>query len=58
MCGRAYLGKGDLKSAVIALTNVQTLEPGRTDNDEAENPDKVLDEAKQRLEQAASAEAR
>jgi tetratricopeptide (TPR) repeat protein len=57
VCGRAYLGKGDLKSAVVALKNVQTLEPGRTDNDEAENPDKVLAEAKQRLDQAASSDA-
>jgi tetratricopeptide (TPR) repeat protein len=56
VCGRAYLGKGDLKSAVIALTNVQTLEPGRTDNDEAQNPDQVLDEARHLLAQAASAD--
>lgn len=55
VCGRAYLGKGDLKSAVVALTNVQTLEPGRADNDEAQNPQEILDQAKQELAQTESA---
>jgi tetratricopeptide (TPR) repeat protein len=54
VCGRAYLGKGDLENAVVALTNVQTLEPGRADNDEAENPQEVLDQAKYQLAQAGS----
>jgi tetratricopeptide (TPR) repeat protein len=55
VCGRAYLGKGDLKNAVVALTNVQTLEPGRADNDEAQNPQEILDQAKQELAQTESA---
>jgi tetratricopeptide (TPR) repeat protein len=55
VCGRAYLGKGDLKNAVVALTNVQTLEPGRADNDEAQSPQEILDQAKQELAQTESA---
>jgi tetratricopeptide (TPR) repeat protein len=54
VCGRAYLGKGDLKNAVVALTNVQTLESGRTDDDEAQNPQEVLEQARQQLAQAGS----
>ena len=54
VCGRAYLGKGDLKSAVVALSKVQTLEPGRADNDEAQNPQELLDQARHTLAEAAS----
>jgi tetratricopeptide (TPR) repeat protein len=54
VCGRAYLGKGDLKNAVVALTNVQTLEPGRTDDDEEQNPQEVLAQARYQLAQEGS----
>lgn len=55
VCGRSYLGKGDLNNAVIALTKVQTLDPGHKDNDEPQSPQDALDQARRMLAQAAPA---
>jgi tetratricopeptide (TPR) repeat protein len=53
ICGRSYLGKGDLENAVSALTKVQALEPGRKDDDEPQSPQQALDQARRMIAQAA-----
>jgi Flp pilus assembly protein TadD len=53
ICGRSYLGKGDLQNAITALNKVQALEPGRSDDDEPQSPQQALDQAKRMVEQAA-----
>jgi tetratricopeptide (TPR) repeat protein len=55
ICGRSYLGKGDLKNAVVALTKVQALDPGRKDDDESQSPQQALDQANRMLAEAAPA---
>jgi Caspase domain/Tetratricopeptide repeat len=53
ICGRSYLGKGDLKNAVVALTKVQALDPGHRDADDPQSPLEALDQAKRMLAEAA-----
>jgi hypothetical protein len=55
ICGRSYLGKGDLKNAVIALTKVQALDPGHKDADDPQSPQEALDQAKRMVAEAAPA---
>jgi Flp pilus assembly protein TadD len=55
ICGRSYLGKGDLKNAVVALTKVQALDPGHKDADDPQSPLEALDQAKRMVAEAAPA---